>query len=278
MNKMPELPEVETVRRTLQPRLTGLKFTNVQILLPKVIKTPDPDQFIEKIKNKKILKINRRGKYLLFHLSGGYTLLVHLRMTGSLVYCEKDEPPARHTHLIFHLNNGGRLRFADMRQFGRIWLVPTGSLGELAGFKDLGIEPLDELFTREFLKKELRRRRTRIKPLLLDQTFIAGLGNIYTDEALHRARINPERPAATLTPREVAQLYHAIRDVLREGIENRGTTVRDFIGGDGRAGGYQELLRVYSREGKPCPHCGRKIVKKKVGGRSSYYCPACQKN
>lgn len=274
---MPELPEVETVRRTLQPKLTGLKFTDVQILLPKVIRIPNHEEFKENITGKKIIKLGRRGKYLLINLSGGYTLLVHLRMTGRLVYCASEEPLPKHTHVILHLSDGCQLRFADMRQFGRMWLVPTTSMDTLAGFKDLGIEPLDEFFTRDFLKKELRRRHARIKSLLLDQTFIAGLGNIYTDEVLHRAKLNPERLATTLTPREIAHLYNAIRDVLQEGIENRGTTVRDFIDGDGRAGNYQTLLQVYSREGKPCPHCGEKIIKKKVGGRSSYYCPNCQK-
>lgn len=274
---MPELPEVETVRRSLQPKLAGLKFTGAEILMPKIIRLPDPEQFREEIKEKKIQKVGRRGKYLLLALSGGYTLAVHLRMTGRLVYCEPGLPLAKHTHIILSLNDGCQLRFSDVRQFGRMWLVPTASLAGLAGFKDLGVEPLEEAFTRDYLKKELRRRHARIKPLLLDQTFIAGLGNIYTDEALHRAKINPERLATTLTPREIAHLYHAIRDVLGEGIENRGTTMRDYIDGDGRPGSYQELLRVYSREGQPCPQCGKPIVKKKVAGRSSYYCPACQK-
>jgi formamidopyrimidine-DNA glycosylase len=274
---MPELPEVETVRRTLEPRLKGLKFTAVQILMPKVIKTPDPDQFKEIIIDKKITKINRRGKFLLIELSDKYVLLVHLRMTGRLTFCEEDTPVAKHTHVIFTLSDSHQLRFCDTRQFGRLWLVPAASLEELAGFKDLGIEPLDDQFTRDYLKKELRRRHARIKPLLLDQTFIAGLGNIYTDEALHRAKINPERLSTTLTPREIANLYRAIREVLQEGIENRGTTVRDFIDGNGRAGSFQELLRVYGREGEPCSYCKRAITRKKIGGRSSYYCPFCQK-
>lgn len=274
---MPELPEVETVRKTLQPKLAGLTITGVETILPKVIRTPEPDQFRGKITGRKIVRINRRGKYLLINLSGNFTLVVHLRMTGRLVYCENDQPLSKYTHLIFNLSDNHQLRFSDMRQFGRLWLVPTESLGTLAGFKTLGIEPLDDLFTREFLKKELRSRHSKIKPLLLDQTFIAGLGNIYTDEVLHRAKINPERLATTLTSREIARLYHAIKDVLQEGIENRGTTIRDFIDGDGRAGGYQEQLRVYSREGEPCPYCGQKIVRKKVGGRSSYFCPSCQK-
>lgn len=274
---MPELPEVETVRRTLQQKLTGLKFTGVQVLMPKIVHTPEPGEFNEIIRDKKILDVSRRGKYLLISLSGGYTLVVHLRMTGRLVYCSGNVPPTRHTHVVFHLDNGHRLIFADMRQFGRLWLTPTSSLADLPGYKDLGIEPLGKQFTRDFLKKELRRRRARIKPLLLDQTFIAGLGNIYTDEALHRAGVDPERPAETLTPREITRLHRAVKDVLQEGIEHRGTTFRDFIDGDGRAGGYQEHLRVYNREGRPCPSCGQAIARKKVGGRSSYYCPACQK-
>lgn len=274
---MPELPEVETVKCTLQAKLTGLTFTGAQVMLPKILRELEPEEFNKKIKNKKILKVSRRGKYLLINLSGGYTMAVHLRMTGRLVYISDDRPPAKHTHVVFHLDNGHRLFFADMRQFGMIWLAPTSSLESLSGYKDLGVEPLDECFTRDFLKKELRRRHTRIKPLLLDQRFIAGLGNIYTDEALYRAGVDPERLAKTLTPRETAKLYHAVKDVLSEGIEHRGTTFRDFIDGDGRTGGYQEHLRVYNREGKPCPHCGRAIQKKKVGGRGSYYCPACQK-
>lgn len=274
---MPELPEVETVKRTLQPKLAGLSFEGAEVFLAKVVRTPESFRLDELIAGKKLLKLGRRGKYLLMRLSDGFSLVVHLRMTGRLTYCGKDTPVDKHTHVVFNLNNGDQLRFADMRQFGRIWLLPTDSLESLPGFKDLGVEPFDEIFTRDFLKKELRRRYSRIKPLLLDQTFIAGLGNIYTDEALHRARINPERLATTLNAREVAHLYRAIREVLQEGIENRGTTVRDFIDSDGRAGQYQEMLRVYSRENKPCPACGKGIVKKKIGGRSSYFCPACQK-
>ena len=273
---MPELPEVETIKRTLQPRLAGLTITGVHLSLPKIVKTPETEEFKKIIINKKILKVERRGKYLLIALSGGYTLAVHLRMTGRLVYAADDTPPAKHTHVVFHLDNGRRLIFADMRQFGGMWLVPTSSLGSLSGYRDLGIEPLDACFTVGFLKKELCRRRTRIKSLLLNQTFIAGLGNIYADEVLHRAGLDPERPAQTLTSRETARLHRAIINVISEGIGNRGTTVRDYIDGDGRAGSYQELLRVYQREGKQCQHCGQIITRKKVGGRSSYYCPACQ--
>jgi formamidopyrimidine-DNA glycosylase len=277
MKHMPELPEVETVRQTLQPKLAGLKFCGARVYLPKIIKTPDPEEFVKEIKGKKIIKLSRRGKYLLLHLSDRYNLVVHLRMTGSLVYCDNGAPPARHTHVIFDLSNGAQLHFTDVLQFGQLWLVPCTSLDSLTGLKNLGVEPLEPQFTRDYLKRELRRRHARIKPLLLDQTIIAGLGNIYTDEALHRAKINPERLATTLTPREIASLYRAIKDVLQEGIDSRGTTVRNYVDGEGQSGSYQEQLRVYSREGEPCSHCGKTIVKKKVGGRSSYYCPACQK-
>jgi formamidopyrimidine-DNA glycosylase len=164
-----------------------------------------------------------------------------------------------------------------MRQFGTIQLSSTKDLNKVKGLKDLGPEPLEREFSRDFLRRELKRKRTRIKPLLLDQTFVAGLGNIYVDEALYRARLHPERLACTLSPREIANLYHAIVEVLQEGIENRGTSMRDYVDGDGRAGSYQELLQVYNREGEKCRRCGSTIERIKVGGRSSYYCPACQK-
>lgn len=275
---MPELPEVETVLRTIQPKLIGLRFTGVQITLPKIIRMPDdPEKFKDNIIGKEILKISRRGKYLLFNLTDGFNLLVHLRMTGRLLYCQANEPLAKYTHLILVLDNGCHLRYADMRQFGHLWLLPEEDMNNLAGYKDLGIEPLEAKFTVSYLRKELKQKHTRIKPLLLDQTFIAGLGNIYADEALHRAKINPERLAATLKPREAAQLHQTVRDVLLEGIEHRGSTVRDFIDGDGQPGNYQNLLRVYGREGKPCRNCGHNIVRKKIAGRSTYFCPTCQK-
>lgn len=274
---MPELPEVETVKQTLQPKIAGLRFKDVNILLPKVIRSPGPEEFREKIMNKKILRISRRGKYLLISLTGGLNLVAHLRMTGSLVYSRPEEPRSRYTHLVFSLDDGCELRFADMRQFGGLWLVPADEMDRMSGYKNLGVEPLSAGFTTSYLKKELRHRHARIKPLLLDQTFIAGLGNIYTDEALYRAKINPERQAATLNPREIVRLHRSVKEVLEEGIAHRGTTVRDFIDGDGRSGSYQELLRVYNREGSPCSCCGKNIIRKKVGGRSSYFCPSCQK-
>lgn len=274
---MPELPEVETVKRSLQPRLTGLSVTGVIINLPKIIRLPEPEEFSATMVGKSITDFGRRGKYLLIHLSGDLTMVIHLRMTGRLVYATPEEEIPRHTHVIFKLDNGRELRFTDTRQFGRLLLSPTAGLGEVPGLRDLGPEPLEKEFTRDFLRKELRRRRTRIKSLLLDQTFIAGLGNIYVDEALHRARLHPERLASSLNPREITRLFHAVQEVLEEGIQNRGTSFRDYVDGDGRTGDYQELLRVYGREGHPCFKCGKPVHRIKVTGRSTYFCPCCQK-
>lgn len=274
---MPELPEVETIKRSLENKLVGREITGVNVYLPKIIRLEDPQKFKRQILGKKITGLSRRGKYLLVRLTGGLTLVIHLRMTGRLLYMSPS-CPVKHTHVIFKFENGKELHFIDVRQFGRIILTPSDNLHMVPGLKDLGVEPLSDNFTSNFLRRELRKHRTKIKSLLLDQTFIAGLGNIYADEALHRARINPARTASSLNPREVTNLYHAIRDVLREGIENRGTTFRDYVDGDGRAGNYGELLRVYGREGQPCLECKTIISKVKLGGRSTYFCPRCQKN
>ncbi len=275
---MPELPEVETVKKTLEKKLAGLTITGVEIMMPKVIREPEPRQFANLVTGKKITKLGRRGKYLLIYLSEFSVLVIHLRMTGRLVYTRPEDPPPRHTHVVFHLSDGCQLRFADMRQFGRILLTDTRRLDQVKGLKDLGPEPLGPEFTREFLRKELKRKRVRLKSLLLDQTFVAGLGNIYADEALYRSRLHPERIAQSLSPREIASLYRSIIEVLEEAILNRGTSMRDYVDGDGRAGNYQKLLRVYNREGQQCFRCGSNIARIKVGGRSSYYCPSCQKS
>lgn len=274
---MPELPEVETVKRSLEGLITGLCFSEVDLIRPKVVCSPEPQVFIDKLTGKKVKKIGRRGKYLLIYLGDNLILAIHLRMTGRLVYSPSETPPSKHTHAVFKLSNGFELHFTDIRQFGRMALMEADRLDAWPGLKNLGVEPLSEKFTREFLKKELKRRRTRIKPLLLDQTFIAGLGNIYADEALYRARISPEKPAASLTPREVARLYQGIREALAEGIANRGTTFRDYVDGRGESGSNQDSLRVYSREGKPCLDCGEPVKRARLGGRSSYFCPKCQK-
>ena len=275
---MPELPEVETIKRTLDKKTTGLTITDVEITMPKIIRDPSPEEFRRQVSGSKITRLGRRGKYLLLYLTGEHVLVIHLRMTGRLTYNVASELRVKHTHVIFHLSNGHELRFNDIRQFGRLQLAPKQALNQVKGLKDLGPEPLEKEFTKAFLRRELKRKRVRIKSLLLDQTFIAGLGNIYADEALFRAHLNPQCIANSLSPREIAKLYHAIIEVLQEGIENRGTSFRDYVDGDGRKGNYQELLQVYNREGCPCNHCGTAITRIKINGRSSYFCPDCQHN
>ncbi|WP_027357468.1 bifunctional DNA-formamidopyrimidine glycosylase/DNA-(apurinic or apyrimidinic site) lyase [Desulfofundulus thermocisternus] len=274
---MPELPEVETIKRTLKERLTDLTIRGADILLPKIIQTPSPEEFCRLVVGKKILDVGRRGKYLLLSLSRGLVLVVHLRMTGQLVYTAPGAPRPKHTHLVFYLSNAHQLRYTDTRQFGRFWLVPAEKLQAVRGLKDLGVEPLSGEFTVDFLKKELKKRRTRLKPLLLNQTFISGLGNIYADEALHRAGLHPARQANTLTTAEAEALFRAIREVLEEGIASRGTSVRDYVDGTGQAGSFQEKLRVYGKSGQPCPRCGLAVARLRLGGRSAYFCPGCQK-
>lgn len=272
---MPELPEVETIKEQLSALVKGLTFTGATIYLQKVVAKPAPSDFLRLIRGREILGAERRGKFLLFPLSGGYLLVVHLRVSGQLVYEPDTVPLPRHTHLVLHLNRG-RLRFTDLRQFGRIWLVPEEELPQMVELKKLGPEPLTEAFTEEYFLRRLRSSRRRIKPLLLDQEVVAGIGNIYADEALYAARIHPAREAADLSLREGKALYRAIRKVLQEGIAHRGTSIQDYVDATGQEGSHQHFLRVHNRAGKPCQECGTTIQKVKLGGRGTYFCPNCQ--
>jgi len=272
---VPELPEVETIVRHLRVALKGLRIVSVDVYLPKVLASPDIVSLQTTLPGKAFLELERRGKYIIAHLAGGAALVVHLRMSGQLVYEPEGGPLPKHTHIVWRLNRG-RLRFTDPRQFGRVWLVPADRLQLVPGLRDLGAEPLDSTFRLETLAKALSGRKRSVKAVLLDQTLIAGLGNIYTDEALHRAQIHPVRPAGSLTARETRALYQAIREVLQEGIAYGGTSVRDYVDGTGQEGSYQNLLRVYGRNHQACPRCGQPIARIKVGGRGTYFCPHCQ--
>jgi formamidopyrimidine-DNA glycosylase len=238
---------------------------------------PSPDEFQTRLNGKTFLNVNRRGKYLLFYLSTGLVLVVHLKMTGQLIYSSANAPVARHTHVFFNLSNEYRLSFLDLRQFGRLYLVPLKELENMPGLKKLGVEPLGENFFLDMIVQELSRRRTRLKPLLLDQSFIAGIGNIYADEILHRACLHPLRPANTLKNQETELLFKAIQGVLQEGIACRGTTIRDYVDGEGRPGNYQNRLKVHGRAGLACGRCNQPIVRLRIQGRSAYICPYCQK-
>jgi len=261
---MPELPEVETHRRGLVPLLVGRAFAGVDVLWPKAAAAP-----LTGVAGQTVQRIDRRGKYLLFGLERDW-LLVHLRMTGRLEVADGSRPC--HTTLAFRLAGGGELRLIDPRKFGRAWLVadPQSIVG------DLGPEPLSPQFTARTLAACLAGRRAWLKPLLLDQRVLVGLGNIYVDEALHRARLHPLRSADSLTPNEMPRLHRAIRAVLREGIAHGGTTIISFAGPDGEPGRYRAQLRVFRRTGEPCLRCGTAIVRTVVAQRGTHLCPQCQ--
>ncbi len=272
---MPELPEVENVVRGLKKALRFLVFSDIRVYLSKSVVGPKED-FISCLRGRKILGAERRGKYIVLRLSGGHVLLVHLRMTGKLLFQSAGAPREKHTHVIFSFKScTSQLRFLDQRQFGRLVVEKPAATGELKTLGDLGPDPLE--ITAEDFAGKTRVRRREIKPLLLDQTFLAGIGNIYADEALYRARIHPRRRADSLSRRELGALYGALRAVLQESIRAGGTSVRSYVNSRGVPGSFQKRLRAYGREGEPCLSCGARMLRERVGGRSSFYCPKCQK-
>ena len=277
---MPELPEVETVVRGLRASLPGCRIVTVR--LGKTDFIYDPAALERDLPGACIESVARYGKFVLLHLGPGNgadgaagersCLVVHLGMTGQLVPRRAEEPPLPHTHAFFALDDGRELRYTDIRRFGRLALVPEARLAHFLG--GLGLDPL-EATEREF-RQRLAGRRAMIKALLLDQRIFRGMGNIYADESLWRARIHPVRHAARLTPAQVAQLHRAIRETLRAAIRLRGSSVSNYLDAEGRPGEYQRRHRVYRREGKACPRCGTKVRRVVVAGRSSYFCPRCQ--
>ena len=269
---MPELPEVETIARTLRTGgptspLPERVIQSVTLNWPRHVDRPSPEVFSRQIRGRRIRAVERRGKYLVFPLDKG-TMLIHLRMSGDLTMRHSQDERSPYEHTIFHLDQNSELRFRDSRKFGRIYLVqdPQEILGKL------GPEPLSPEFTPQILAKRLASHRRQIKPLLLDQSFVAGLGNIYTDEALHLARIHPLRRSDSLSTKDILSLHEAIQKVLREGLQLNGASI-DWIY---RGGEYQNNFRVYQQTGEPCPRCQTPIAKMIVGQRGSHYCPACQ--
>ncbi len=271
---MPELPEVETVARGLRAALVGRTITDVKVLWTRSVVPPDPAAFARHLTGQVITDVGRRGKWLVVGLSGGDTLLIHLRMSGRLVIESEACLDDRHLRVLFLLDDGRRLSFIDQRKFGRLHL--TNEPAQVLG--DLGPEPLSDEFTSRRLEEMLKQRQGRIKPLLLDQRFLAGLGNIYADEALWRARIHPLRPANTLTPAEAQRLHKAIRVVLTSAIASGGTTLEDEVyrQADGQAGEFASELAAYGRTDQPCPRCGQPIERIKVSQRGTHFCPRCQ--
>ncbi len=266
---MPELPEVETIVRSLSSIIIGTEILSTKLLWEKSLAAPSPESFSSLIINQTIENITRRGKYIHLHLTSVH-LFVHLRMSGDLLVYPKPYTPGKHDRLLLELNNGKYLIFNDTRKFGRVWLTlhPEDVIG------NLGPEPLDQNFSAQDLFKALQSKHRSIKPLLLDQSFIAGLGNIYTDEALHISGIHPLRISDTITYIEALNLFSAIRTVLLEGIEHNGASI-DWVY---RGGNFQNYFRVYGRENELCSTCGTKISKITVGQRGTHFCQKCQEN
>jgi formamidopyrimidine-DNA glycosylase len=264
---MPELPEVETFARLLRPALIGKTILATDLRWKRTLAAPSPAAFSRRIRGQVIIEVSRRAKYFVCRLSQDH-LIIHLRMSGDLLAVLGGYQPAKHDRLLLKLSDDTTLVFNDARKFGRVWLVPDPAVL----FRDLGPEPLSEDFTPAWLSAALRLRRRQLKPLLLDQSFLAGLGNIYTDEALHLAGLHPLRTSDTIKDAEARRLHKAIRRTLEKGIEKNGASI-DWVY---RGGNFQNHFRVYGRTGLPCRKCGTPVERLVVGQRSTHFCPHCQ--
>ena len=279
---MPELPEVETVRRGLNNLTLNLPIAGGEILLPRTLAYPNVEQFWQGVAGTAIAQWHRRGKYLLAQLQSerpsGW-LGVHLRMTGQLLWVAPDAPLQKHTRIRLFLGSDRELRFVDTRTFGKFWYVPPQVEIEsvITGLQKLGPEPFAEDFSPEYLAHKLSTRRRHIKTLLLDQNIVAGIGNIYADEALFKSGILPDTIATDLTPKQIERLHQAIIEVLQTSIDRGGTTFSDFLNLLGVSGNYGDAALVYGRKDQPCRICNTLIEKIKLGGRSSHFCPNCQR-
>jgi len=265
---MPELPEVETIRRGLEATIVGKTIVDTDIFDPYMLPIPQ-EEFRERLKGRRIEAVRRRGKYLILELEGDEELIIHLRMTGQLRLTEGE-----YTRLIFHID-GLKLYFSDLRRLGEMHIVKKGRYENIEGLVTMGPEPLSETFTLSYLMDVLKKKGGKIKAVLMDQAVVAGIGNIYANEILFEAGIYPERPAKSLTPEEIEAIYKAIGKILREAMEAGGETFSNYVNIYGEVGRYQP--RVYRREGERCLRCGEVIVSETIGGRSSYFCPNCQR-
>jgi formamidopyrimidine-DNA glycosylase len=270
---MPELPEVETTRRGLAEHVVGRTIARVEVREPR-LRWPVARELPRALAAMRIDTLERRAKYLLFGTDAG-TLLVHLGMSGSLRYLPAPLAPGLHDHIDVHFADGGALRFNDPRRFGSFML--TTAPGSHPLLKDLGPEPLSAAFDADYLWRASRSRRVAIKQHLMNGRVVVGVGNIYASEALFRAGIHPRRMAGRITRQRFEPLVNSVRDVLRDAIEEGGTTLRNFVGGDGKPGYFRGSLRVYERDGLPCVNCGTAIERRVIGQRAAYYCPHCQR-
>jgi len=273
---VPELPEVETVRRLLVPVLVGARIARAEIVDPRLTRPDDPLLVAAELVGERFSELDRRGKYLLLRMRSGRTLVVHLRMTGSLSHARRGTlPPDAHRRAVLRLSNGLDVAYRDVRRFGT-WLLLEPGEEEAYVAARLGPEPLVPAFTSGVLAAILQGRRAPVKAVLLDQRRVAGVGNIYADEALWRAGIDPHRPAGTLERPQVQKLHRTVRAALRRGVELQGSTLRDYVTPDGATGEMQGEFKVYGRAGEPCPRCRTPIERSVIGGRGTWSCPSCQ--
>jgi formamidopyrimidine-DNA glycosylase len=274
---MPELPEVETVRLALEPALRGRRFDEVEINDSRLTRPFEPAEVAAELQRERVARVDRRGKYLIVRFESRLVLLVHLRMTGSFSHGPRDadgrDPYAR---AVVRLDDGSEVTYRDVRRFGT-WLVLRDDELEAYLRERLGREPLERGFSPRVLGERLARRRAPVKAALLDQRTLAGMGNIYADEALWRARLDPRRAAGGLSEDEIRALHRGIRDALKAGIERQGATLRDYRKPDGSSGAMQSEFKVYGRGGEPCPRCGAPIEKTRLGGRGTWFCGVCQR-
>ena len=272
---MPEMPEVETVRRTLLPLIKGKTIKEVTVWYPKII-TGDAKEFARQLTGKKIENIDRYAKYLLIRLSDNLTIVSHLRMEGKYRLVKINTKKDKHDHVQIVFKDNSALRYNDVRKFGRMQLIKTGTEREKTGIGKLGVEPNSAAFTVSYLQNGLARKKKNIKNTLLDQSIVAGLGNIYVDEVLWETKIHPLSQANAIPAKKVAQLHDNINSLIELAIAERGTTVHTYLDANGKTGGFQKMLQVYGHKGEPCVRCGTPLEKIKVNGRGTTFCPKCQ--
>lgn len=273
---MPELPEVETIRRTLEQLVLEKEIEHVTVLWPKIIKEPEPEQFKDALVGQRIERIGRRGKFLIFYTTD-LALVSHLRMEGKYALYSAEEEADKHTHVIFHFTDGTELRYRDVRKFGTMHLFKKGVEFEHLPLSQLGPEPFSQGFTEERMEHMLAKTNRSIKTVLLDQKLVVGLGNIYVDEALFRTGIHPERSAHTLSKGEIKKLHEEIIQTLKEAVDKGGSTIRSYVNSQGEMGMFQLELFVYGRKGEECKTCSTLLERIVVGGRGTVFCPNCQK-
>jgi formamidopyrimidine-DNA glycosylase len=276
---MPELPEVETIRRGLDREVVGKRVKTVHVTGTRTVRRQPKKQFIGRLEGAKITGVERRGKYLVLKLDTGELLVVHLRMSGQLLRAQARDEEPKHTHVVITFTQGGQLRFVDPRTFGEVFITAPDELTkEVPELAALGMDPVDDPIPWVKFREMLLSRTTKLKPLLMDQSFIAGLGNIYSDEILWEAGLRHDRIPQSLSTMEIRRLYRAMVEVLHEAVKHRGSTLGDqqYVDLHGRPGEYQLLHQVYDREGLACRRCRSLIVREKLGSRSTFFCPNCQ--